>query len=168
MRSQTLLARLGDAPAALHTDDLDGDDVRRMLPRRGLNVLVAEDNEINALVARKHLERLGAKVTRARDGEEAVDFATRAIRGDCAPFDVILMDIRMPGLDGHEAARRIRQSETEAATPRTRIVALTANAFEEDRRACLAAGIDDFLTKPVDLAQLARGLSPAPENVVGG
>jgi CheY-like chemotaxis protein len=78
-----------------------------------------------------------------------------------AGFDVILMDIRMPGLDGLEVCRRIRVAETATQSKRTRIIALTANAFEEDRHACAAAGIDAFLTKPVDLARLAQALAPA-------
>jgi CheY-like chemotaxis protein len=158
VRSQSLLARLGNDPTALIPED-SADDPQPMLPPRGLEILVAEDNEINALIARKHLERLGARVTRARDGEEAVAFAAKALRGESPAFDAILMDIRMPGLDGHEATRRIRKLEIEANKPRARIVALTANAFDEDRQACLAAGIDDFLTKPVDIAKLAQGLA---------
>ncbi len=159
VRSQSLLAHLGGAAARNVPTEANAAGEESILPPRGLEVLVAEDNEINALVARKHLERLGARVTRARNGEEAVLFAEKALRGEGPAFDTILMDIRMPGLDGHEATRRIRELEVRLNKPRVRIVALTANAFDEDRRACLDAGIDDFLTKPVDLAQLARGLS---------
>ncbi len=168
VRSQSLLAHLGVAVATSPHHEDDHPEGHRILPPRGLEVLVAEDNEINALVARKHLERLGARVTRARNGEEAVEFASKAMRGECAPFDTILMDIRMPGLDGHEAARQIRRLEEKNRKPRVRIVALTANAFEEDRRACLDAGIDDFLTKPVDLAQLARGLAVMNDSATSG
>ena len=159
VRSGSLFARLaGDTRTA---PDENGSAVvtRLPLPRRGLRVLVAEDNEINALLARKHLERLGAAPTRARDGVEAVQLAHMALIGEREPFDAILMDIRMPGLDGLEAARQIRQAEAEAGSTRVRIVALTANAFEEDRRAANAAGIDEFLTKPVDVVALARALS---------
>jgi CheY-like chemotaxis protein len=129
-------------------------------PRQGLRVLVAEDNEINALLARKHLERFGAVVERAHDGVETAEMAHAAMVGERPAYDLILMDIRMPGLDGHEAARLIRRTEAELGVARVRIVALTANAFEEDRRAALGAGIDAFLTKPVDLADLARLLEP--------
>ena len=135
------------------------EEPRMLLPRRGLQILVAEDNDINALLARKHLERLGATVTRARDGVEAVQMAHKSINGECQPFDVILMDIRMPSLDGHEAARLIRRMESDVKATPVRIIALTANAFEEDRRAALAAGIDAFLTKPIDLRELARALA---------
>ena len=158
VRSGSLIARLvGDD--ALGSPSMDNaDEPRVFLPRRGLRVLVAEDNEINALLARKHLERLGAVVTRARDGAEAAQLAHMAMIGEHEPFDLILMDIRMPSLDGHEAARLIRDAERESNKPRVRIVALTANAFHEDRLAAFDAGIDGFLTKPVDLNALARSL----------
>jgi CheY-like chemotaxis protein len=159
VRSGSLIARLvGEAGRAVGVDDIAA-DIRVTLPRRGLRVLVAEDNEINALLARKHLERLGATPARARDGLEAVQIAHMAMIGEREPFDIILMDIRMPGLDGLEAARHIRLAEVETKAPRVRIIALTANAFEEDRRAATEAGIDDFLTKPVDVAELARALA---------
>ena len=132
---------------------------RSSLPCHGLDVLVAEDNDINALVVQRHLERLGARVTRVHDGTQAVARAAEAAAGRQRSFDVVLMDIRMPGLDGLEAARRIRRDEAQSRSARIRIVALTANAFEEDRAACLAAGFDDFLTKPVDLVELARAVS---------
>jgi CheY-like chemotaxis protein len=104
----------------------------------GARVLLAEDNPINALLARTLLQREGAQVDRAGSGEEAVA-ALAAAR-----YDLVLMDVRMPGMSGFEAARAIR-----AKGVTTPIVALTADAFEDDRRACLAAGMDDFLTKPL-------------------
>jgi CheY-like chemotaxis protein len=119
-------------------------------------VLLAEDNEINARIALKVLERLGARVAHAHDGVEALDLARAAMRGERPRFDLILMDIRMPGLDGLEASRFIRVEEARAGLEPTRIAAVTANAFEEDRQACRAAGIDDFLTKPVDIEALTR------------
>jgi signal transduction histidine kinase/CheY-like chemotaxis protein len=127
-------------------------------PLEGLRILVAEDNEINAFLAQRQLARLGADAIHARDGAQAVELALAAMSRGGDPFDVILMDIRMPGLDGLEATRRIRLAECQENTPRTRIVALSANAFEEDRRAAAAAGIDEFLTKPIDVALLSRAL----------
>ncbi len=159
VRSSSLIARLSGHNGAATAHDPEGIVARLALPRRGLRVMVAEDNEINALLARKHLERLGATVQRARDGVEAVELGLAAASADRDRFDVILMDIRMPGLDGLEAARQIRQAERESGTQKVRIIALTANAFEEDRRAAAAAGIDDFLTKPVDVAELSRALA---------
>ena len=79
------------------------------------------------------------------------------------PYDLLLMDVQMPGIDGLEAARRIRAAEADSGAPRTRIFALTANAQAEDREACLAAGMDGFLVKPLDRERLREaidGLSP--------
>jgi signal transduction histidine kinase/CheY-like chemotaxis protein len=127
-------------------------------PNAGLAVLVAEDNEINALLARALLHRLGHSPTVVANGAAAVDaFAAAANAG--TPYDLILMDVHMPDLDGLEATRRIRTAEAAQGLPRTRIVALTANAFGEDRDACLAAGMDDFLVKPLDRDRLAGILS---------
>ena len=125
-------------------------------PARALRALLAEDNDINAVVAQKALRRLGFDVTRARDGDEAMRFAGAATRGEAPRIDVILMDIKMPGMDGYEAARGIRRLERETGAARVALVALTANAMAEDRRASVAAGFDEFLTKPVDLARLAE------------
>ena len=97
---------------------------------KGLAILVAEDNEINALLARSLLTRLGHRPTIATNGEAAVD-AWLSARAAGEPYAIVLMDVHMPGVDGIEATRRIR--EAEAGGARTPIVALTANAFEEDR-----------------------------------
>jgi CheY-like chemotaxis protein len=72
----------------------------------------------------------------------------------CAPYDLVLMDVQMPDGDGIEATRRVRTAESSAGMPRTQIIGLSANAFAEDREACLAAGMDGFLVKPLDRAQL--------------
>lgn len=159
VRSGSLMARLSGLRENEPEETEDGVGQRLRLPPRGLRVLVAEDNAVNALLVTRHLERLGATVTLAQNGVEAAHEAGRAIKGDVPAFDLVLMDIRMPGLDGLEATRRIRRKEAAAGTKKTRIVALTANAFEEDRRACHEAGIDTFLTKPIDLGQLADMLS---------
>jgi signal transduction histidine kinase/CheY-like chemotaxis protein len=109
----------------------------------GLRVLLAEDNPINAILARALLEREGCAVEVAANGLEAVS----AARG--GGHDLVLMDVRMPGMDGIQAARALR-AEGYAGS----IVALTADAFEDDRRACLAVGMDDFLTKPLEIGAL--------------
>ena len=114
---------------------------------RGVRVLLAEDNPVNAMLAQALLGREGCLVTRAVNGEEAV----KALAG--AAFDLILMDVRMPGMDGIAATRVLR-----AQAVKTPILALTADAFEDDRRACLDAGMDDFLTKPLDSAALRGAL----------
>ena len=112
----------------------------------GLRVLLAEDNPINALLARTLLLRAGCIVTTVQDGQEAVSAAASAA------YDLILLDIRMPRLDGLEAAQRIRAGGgPSAAAP---IVALTADAGEEERVQARQAGMDDFITKPIDAPRL--------------
>jgi CheY-like chemotaxis protein/anti-sigma regulatory factor (Ser/Thr protein kinase) len=126
----------------------------------GLSVLVAEDNEINALLTRALLIKLGHRPTVAPNGAAAIE-SWLAARAGNAPYDRILMDLHMPGMDGLEAARRIRASEAELGAPRTPILALTANASAEDRESCLAAGMDGFLVKPLDRERLAAALANA-------
>ena len=123
--------------------------------KAGLSILVAEDNEINALLARALLAKLGHRPAVAISGKEALDsyFSARAAG---TPFDLVLMDVRMPGIDGLEAARRIRAAEDKGA--RVPIIALTANAYPEHREACIAAGMDGFITKPLDRERLMRAL----------
>jgi len=118
-----------------------------------LRILVAEDNVINQKVALLLLERLGYAADVAADGEETLA-ALRRQR-----YDVILMDVQMPGMDGVEAARRIRDEWP--AEERPRIIAVTASALDEDRESCLSAGMDDFLSKPVLLEDLRLVLSQA-------
>jgi signal transduction histidine kinase/CheY-like chemotaxis protein len=126
----------------------------------GLSVLVAEDNEINALLTRALLIKLGHRPTVAANGAAAIE-SWLAARAGNAPYDRILMDLHMPGMDGLEAARRIRANEVELGAPRTPILALTANASAEDRESCLAAGMDGFLVKPLDRERLAAALANA-------
>jgi signal transduction histidine kinase/CheY-like chemotaxis protein len=117
--------------------------------------LLAEDNDINALIAQKALRRLGFEAVRATDGDEALRLSSCAGPGGSRPFDLILMDLKMPGLDGYEATRRLRRLEAACGWARTPIVALTANALADDRRSCLAAGFDAFLVKPFEFGALA-------------
>lgn len=119
--------------------------------RRPLRVLVAEDNHTNQLVVTAQLRRFGCEVDAVGDGREAVR-ACAAVR-----YDLVLMDCQMPELDGFDASRAIRKAET--GTERLPIVALTANALEGDRERCLAAGMDDYLTKPITGAELRRVLT---------
>ena len=113
-------------------------------------VLLAEDNPVNQLVARGLLTRLGCDVDVAADGQEALRLFA------AARYDLVLMDCMMPGLDGYEATAEIRRIEP--AGGRTPVVAMTANAMQGDRERCLAAGMDDYLSKPVDREALARVL----------
>ncbi|MFL6796449.1 MAG: ATP-binding protein [Xanthobacteraceae bacterium] len=120
----------------------------------GLSVLVIEDNEINALLAQALLARLGHRPVVAANGEAGAA-AWREAQAAGAPFDLVLMDLHMPHSDGLSVTRRIRALEIEHTFKRTPVVALTANAFPEDRDACFAAGMDGFLTKPLDRERLA-------------
>jgi PAS domain S-box-containing protein len=142
--------------AATRDTDARGDPTQR--ERAGLAILVAEDNDINALLARALLARLGHRPTLVATGAQAVE-SWLAARAAGEPYDLVLMDVHMPEMDGIEAACRIRAAEQTAGGARTPIVALTANAFSDDREACLAAGMDAFLTKPLDRERLAELLA---------
>jgi two-component system, sensor histidine kinase SagS len=122
---------------------------------RTLDVLVAEDNPIGLTVVKLLLEKSGCRVTTVVNGEDA---ARMAVQGE---FDLALLDVQMPGWDGKEAARYIRAQEQHLGKSRLPIAALTAQAFDRDRDACLAAGMDYFLTKPLrkeDLTQILDAL----------
>ncbi|HEX3527949.1 MAG TPA: ATP-binding protein [Thermoanaerobaculia bacterium] len=119
-----------------------------------LRILVAEDNAVNQKVLLLMLQRLGYAADVVADGEEALG----ALRRQC--YDVVLMDVQMPRMDGIEATRRIRTEQPAAEQPR--IIAVTANALREDHETCLAAGMDDYLSKPVLLENLRAALSGRP------
>jgi CheY-like chemotaxis protein len=125
---------------------------------RGLSVLVAEDNEINALLIRSLLTRLGHHAVITTNGEAALE-SWLAARSAGAPYDLILMDIQMPQLDGIETTKRIRAREVGQAGRPTPILALTANTLVEDRYACFESGMDGFLVKPLDRDKLADALA---------
>ena len=128
---------------------------------RSGRVLVAEDNTVNQRVARRQLEKLGfEEIVIVNDGEQAV---REAAQGE---FKLIFMDCQMPVLDGYEATRAIRKAESRTGR-HVAIIAMTANALDEDRDRCLAAGMDDYVPKPIDLEELRRALERSlPENLV--
>ena len=166
LRGASLAARLSAAPEvaspALGADALPTVPAEREPPgepqRKGLSILVAEDNEINALLMRSLLARLGHCAVIATNGAAALE-SWAASKSAGTPYDLVLMDIQMPELDGIEAAKRIRKLEAEQPGARTPILALTANTLVEDRYACFEAGMDGFLIKPLDREKLEEALS---------
>ncbi|MGL4812954.1 MAG: ATP-binding protein [Beijerinckiaceae bacterium] len=155
VRAASLISRLADemtmrplsiAPShAMREPDFDAPQI-----------LLAEDNEINALLAIKQIERLNLRVVWAKDGNEALRLFEDASDGKTPPFAGGLFDLRMPGRNGDDLVRLVRALEQARGLPRTPIAAVTASAFPEDREACLASGFDDFLIKPMAPDALAR------------
>jgi PAS domain S-box-containing protein len=164
-------SRLFDALVGVLADSIDGAEAdlpeepaqpapgRAKLPKaRAIRVLVAEDNQINQKVALNQLMKLGVAGDAVGDGEEVLAAIERA------PYDVILMDCQMPHMDGYEATRRIRQREyADPVKTHQYIIAITAHALDGDRERCLAAGMDDYLSKPIRLEELARALDRYPQ-----
>lgn len=122
--------------------------------RNGYRVLLVEDNEVNALIATAHLTSIGAQVIRANNGKEAISAAFAKQRPD-----FVLMDCRMPVMDGPTASREIRAVETSIGLPSIPIVALTASPSDEDRRECYQSGMDGLLMKPFTLEQLLQTIA---------
>ena len=138
-----------EIPQTVRVDAGDGNALQ------GLHVLLVEDNDLNAEIAQFTLDRAGAIVTHAKDGESAVEtFAASAPY----EYDVVLMDIMMPGIDGLEATRQIRALNREDATT-TPIIAVSANAFADDRRLSREAGMNAHLSKPVSSQELVEALA---------
>lgn len=125
------------------------------LPDASARVLIADDNPLNRTMLKALLESAGLSVETADDGHEAVTAWSDA------SWDVIFMDIHMPGLDGFGAAREIRSREIANGAPRTPIIALTGDASTACRDACFAAGIDQISTKPIDLEGLLSAINLA-------
>jgi two-component system sensor histidine kinase/response regulator len=136
--------------------------LREARPQKGARVLVAEDNEVNQKVAVRLLEKQGYRVEVADNGREALEACQRSV------YDAVLMDGQMPGMDGFEATRRIREEEGEKR--HTPIIAMTASAMKGDRERCLEAGMDDYVSKPVTpesldavLKRWVKGRTPVSE-----
>lgn len=140
------VAQIEGQPAKSSPIDRSPSDSAKVLP---LRILLAEDNVVNQKVALRMLERIGYGADVVNNGEEAIAHLQRI------PYDVVLMDVQMPEMDGLEATRQIRRQRQSLAGPW--IIAMTAGAMEGDRQACLEAGMDDYITKPVkiDALQLA-------------
>ena len=149
------LVALEEAPPLVPADVPSAADAAS--PRRALSVLIAEDNDINALLAQALLAKLGHMPTVVGDGISAVS-AVATAHAVGAPYDLILMDLHLPGMDGLEATRQIRALGKAGRIP---IIALTANAFAEDREACREAGMDGFVVKPFDRDRLEEAIATA-------
>ena len=122
----------------------------------GLKVLLAEDNELNAEIAIVQLEELGMKITRAADGEEAVRFFAENPQGT---FDLILMDVMMPKMNGYEATKAIRSLQNRSDADTIPIIAMTANAFAEDVQASLDSGMNGHLSKPIVMDEVIKAIA---------
>jgi CheY-like chemotaxis protein len=122
----------------------------QMAERHPLRILLAEDNVVNQKLALRLLQQMGYRADVASNGIEAIECVARQ------PYDVVLMDVQMPEMDGLEATRRITTKWPAGARPR--IIAMTANAMQGDREECMAAGMDDYVTKPIRVDQLVSAL----------
>jgi len=145
----SVTAELASGPLPVHPDHQFHLDAR-MAERHPLRILVAEDVAVNQKLVLAMLERMGYRADAVANGQEVLDALARQ------PYDVILMDVRMPVMDGLEATRKIREQYPRDHQPR--IVALTAHAMRDDRAACEAAGMDDYLAKPLKPADLSAAL----------
>jgi CheY-like chemotaxis protein len=125
-----------------------------MAARHPLRILLAEDNVVNQKLALRLLQHMGYRADVASNGLEAIECVARQ------PYDLVLMDVQMPEMDGLEASRRIVAKWPDGQRPR--IVAMTANAMQGDKEACLAAGMDDYLTKPIRVDALVQALQRSP------
>jgi CheY-like chemotaxis protein len=160
LRAASLAARLMAAPEVTSPSlepTIDPIDQPAASSAKGLSILVAEDNQINALLIRSLLGRLGHHAMITTNGAEALE-SWLAAKSAGTPYDLVLMDIQMPQLDGIETTKRIRTLEAGEPASRTPILALTANTLVEDRYACFEAGMDGFLIKPLDREKLAEAL----------
>jgi CheY-like chemotaxis protein len=131
-----------------------------MAQRHPLRILLAEDNVVNQKLALRLLQQMGYRADVASNGIEAIECIERQ------RYDVVLMDVQMPEMDGLEASRRIAARWPDA-TQRPRIVAMTANAMAGDREECLAAGMDDYVTKPIRVEALVEALNQAKTRDAG-
>jgi PAS domain S-box-containing protein len=160
VRPRSLYMRLQEATPPDH-DAAAVTPENTSAPQANLFVLLAEDNEINALLATRILEKHGAIVTHVREGASALAAALASIHGTGQKFDAAMLDVRMPGMDGKSVVEHVRAVEEAAHQAPMLIAAVTANVFAEDRAACLAAGFDTFMPKPLDASVVVSFLRDA-------
>lgn len=142
---------------SVENNDLQKDSCSQSMELSGKRVLLVEDNAINMEIAHAILEEEHLNITEAKNGKEALEIFQNSKLNE---YDVIIMDVMMPVMDGLEATKAIRMLEREDAK-RIPIIAMTANAFEEDRKACLDAGMDEHIGKPIDIPLLKRTITKA-------
>jgi PAS domain S-box-containing protein len=150
----TLMSVFGATPAGVQAPTRREGPVEQLAERLPMRILLAEDNVVNQQLALLLLQKLGYRADVAADGLEALQALERE------PYDVVLMDVQMPKMDGLEATRHIHQRWPQGRRPH--VIAATANAMQEEREACLAAGMDDYLRKPIHLEELAAALRRLP------
>jgi CheY-like chemotaxis protein len=149
--SFTLILDIAELPAPNPADYAVAD---RSTGKVSLRILLVEDNPINQMLAMRLLEKWGHCTTLAANGQIAIDLLAKGER-----FELVLMDMQMPVLGGIEATRQLRLLEAQEGWLPLPVIAMTANAMESDRKACMEAGMDDFLSKPINHAALAAVLA---------
>jgi CheY-like chemotaxis protein len=149
----TLFLGASPLPAAAASESLFDDSIGKQYP---LRILLAEDNQVNQKLATRLLQKLSYRADIASNGLEVLQALDRQ------PYDVVLMDVQMPEMDGLEATRQVRAT---VATQQPYIIGLTANAMQGDREMCLDAGMDDYVTKPIQVKELINALKRAAEGL---
>ena len=147
----TIPCRIASQEETQAKRDTTSSDKKSLL---GVKILLTEDNDLNAEIAAELLQEEGCTVDRAKDGVECVDMLEKAANGT---YQLILMDIQMPYMDGYEATKVIRRLEDRRAE--IPIVAMTANAFEEDRKAAFVAGMNGHVAKPIEISRLLETMA---------
>ncbi len=171
VRAKSLYSVLENPGASLSKQNLTAAnntnlDVEAVKSGASLNILLAEDNPINQLLACALMERSGHKVNVADDGQSAVDKFTRSIAGKDPEFDLVLMDLHMPDMDGFEAIGHIRNLEAENALSPTPILMLSADEQQEMRQRAKACGANGFVSKPIDAGQLAAAVDAVQPQIL--
>jgi len=150
----TMPHRIADEPTMVSQSDVEGNSLS---PLMGMHILLAEDNDLNAEIAEELLMSIGLVVDRVIDGVECVD---RIVKSEADAYGAILMDIQMPNMNGYEATRLIRALD-DPCKANIPILAMTANAFEEDKKNAFEAGMNGHIAKPVEMSKLINSLISA-------
>jgi two-component system sensor histidine kinase/response regulator len=158
-KTMVLVRALVELTRAVHPSPLASTLAPVTLEFSGVRILLAEDNTVNQKLATRLLQGMGADVQVAANGIEALNALSES------DFDIVLMDCQMPQMDGYEATRQLRSAPGRVRNPRIPVIALTAHALATDRAKCLAAGMNDYLTKPIDPNRLKQALTKAASTI---